>query len=131
MTRSLTRALLTGAVAAAALAAPVWATVRIQNEAIDQGFAAGNCSYCHTFDSDHMKNEAKKQNLVVRKLDCYACHGGRLPKKGAWLLNDRGLYLVNAKRHLSAERVNTEWLSSYKEPSPAKGKRTPGPTAQK
>jgi hypothetical protein len=111
-----------GAVGAALLAAPAGATLRVQSEALERGFPSGNCGYCHTFDSDHMKNEAKKQNRVVRGLDCYACHGRRLPKKGAWLLNERGLHLVNAKRHLGAERVNAEWLSSYKEPRPARRK---------
>jgi hypothetical protein len=130
--RTLTRTLLTGAACAALLAAPAWATLRIQNEAVERGFAgAGNCGYCHTFDGDHIKNAAKKQNMSIRGHDCYPCHGRSLPKKGTWLLNDRGLYLVNAKRHLGAERVNVEWLSAYKEPSAAKNKRAPGPTAQK
>ena len=115
MRRALIRTLLTSAVGAGVIAGPAWATLRVQAEALSRGFPAGNCGYCHTFDGEHMKNAAKKQNRAVREMDCYACHGRHLPKKGSWLLNDRGLYLVDAKRHLSAERVNVEWLGSYRE----------------
>jgi hypothetical protein len=51
----------------------------------------------------------------VRTLDCYACHKGRLPKTGARLLNERGLFLFNAKRHMRSEKV----LKTYRDPSPA------------
>jgi hypothetical protein len=121
MARSAIRALACGAACAALLAAPAGATLRIQAEAVQAGYPAGNCSYCHTFDTDHMKATAGKQRLpAARGTDCYACHGSRLPKKGTWLLNDRGLHLVRTKEHLRAERVTTEWLSSYREPKPAR-----------
>jgi hypothetical protein len=97
--------------------APAAATVRIQEEAISRGFAASNCGYCHTFDSDHMKDEAKKRGMS--RLDCYACHGGRLPKTGASLLNNRGRFLAATKRHFRAEKVDGAWLRHYREPAPS------------
>ena len=99
-------------------ALPATATIRIQEEAISHGFAAAsNCGYCHTFDSDHMKDEAKKRGLS--RLDCYVCHRGRLPKSGTGLLNDRGRFLVAAKRQFRAEKVDGAWLTNYREPSPS------------
>lgn len=101
----------------ASLVPPAAATLRIQEEAVSHGFAASNCGYCHTFDSDHMKEEAKKRGMS--RLDCYVCHRGRLPKSGSGLLNDRGRFLVAAKRQFRAEKVDGAWLKNYREPAPA------------
>lgn len=98
------------------LAAPeAAATIRIRDEAVSHGFPASNCGYCHTFDSDHMKDEARKKGLS--RLDCQACHRGRLPKSGINVLNDRGRFLVAARRQFRAEKVDGAWLKSYREPS--------------
>ncbi|HET8646868.1 MAG TPA: hypothetical protein VFO85_15340 [Vicinamibacteria bacterium] len=107
--------------AALALAAvPALATIRIQKEAEGHGYPAANCGYCHTFDSNHMKEEAAKQGRSVRGLDCYVCHGRRLPKSGSWLLNERGLFLTRVKQQFRADRVDGAWLKNYREPAPAK-----------
>lgn len=95
------------------------ATVRIQQEALSHGFPAGNCVYCHTFDGNHMKEQAKKQGLTMARPDCSVCHHGRLPKTGERLLNDRGRFLAAAKRQFNAERVDGAWLEKYREPSPS------------
>jgi hypothetical protein len=108
-----------------ALTAPeAAATVRIRDEAVSHGFPASNCGYCHTFDSDHMKDEAKKKGLS--RLDCLACHGRRLPKTGASVLNDRGRFLVAVRRHLRVDRVDGAWLKKYGDPAPS-----PSPSPQK
>ena len=109
------------------------ATLRIQREAVALGYPASNCGYCHVFDNDHMKERGKSQGIEVRTLDCYACHKGRLPKTGSQLLNERGLFLLAAKRHMQAPKVMAAWLKTYREPSPPrdhakpKPKPTPGP----
>lgn len=111
-----------------ALTAPrAAATVRIQQEAISHGYPASNCGYCHTFDNDHMKEQAKKQGLKLARLDCYACHGNRLPKRGTKMLNERGLFLAAAKRQFKAEKVDGAWLKSYHEPVAPKPTPTPKP----
>jgi hypothetical protein len=107
-----------GAVLLAVTATPTTATIRIQQEALTLGYPAYNCSYCHTFDSDHMKQRGKSQGIEVRTLDCYACHKSRLPKTGERLLNERGVFLLAAKRHMRADKVMAEWLKTYKAPSP-------------
>jgi hypothetical protein len=93
------------------------ATIRIQEEALSHGYPASNCGYCHTFDSSHMKEEARKKGMS--RLDCQACHHGRLPKSGINILNGRGRFLVAAKRQFRAEKVDGAWLENYHEPSPA------------
>lgn len=108
-----------GAVLLAGTATRATATLPIQREALTLGYPARNCSYCHVFDSDHMKERGKSQGIEVRTLDCYACHKGRLPKTGARLLNERGRFLLNAKRHMRADKVRADWLKTYRDPSPA------------
>jgi hypothetical protein len=107
------------------------ATVRIQQEAVSNGFPATNCNYCHTFDSDHMKDAAKKKGLS--RLDCLACHGRRLPKSGASVLNDRGRFLVAVRRHLRVDRVDGAWLKKYGDPAPrpSPSLQSPSPSPQK
>ena len=119
-----------GAAAAAVLAltaVPVRATIRIQGDAVALGYPAQNCSYCHVFDSDHMKERGAGPNGVrVTHLDCYACHRDKLPKRGVRLLNDRGLYLNWTKRQFRADKVDAAWLKNYREPTP-KAKPKPSP----
>jgi hypothetical protein len=119
LTRQILRVAAGGAVLLAFAAPRATATVRVRDEAIKLGYAAGNCGYCHTFDNDHMKQQGSKPGVDVRVLDCYACHKGRLPKTGAEMLNDRGRFLVAAKRHMQREKVVAEWLKTYRDPSPA------------
>jgi hypothetical protein len=124
-----------GAIAAAVFAltaATARATIRIQGEAQALGYPAQNCSYCHVFDSDHMKERGAGPNGVrVTHLDCYACHRDRLPKRGVHLLNERGLYLSWAKRQFRADKVEAAWLKNYREPaSSAKAKPKPKPSSQ-
>ena len=107
------------AVLLAVTATRTTATIRIQQEALTLGYPAHNCSYCHVFDSDHMKERGKSQGIEVRTLDCYACHKGRLPKTGARLLNERGLFLLITKRHMGVDKVMASWLKTYRAPSPA------------
>ena len=117
--RQILRVAAGGAVLLAFATPRATATVRVRDEAINLGYAAGNCGYCHTFDNDHMKQRGTRPGVEVRILDCYACHKGRLPKTGAEMLNDRGRFLAAAKRHLQREKVVAEWLKTYREPSPA------------
>jgi hypothetical protein len=51
--------------------------------------------------------------------NCLACHGEKLPKKGAMTLNDKGKWLVDEKDKKKAKEVDGAWLKDYK-PSPAK-----------
>ena len=108
-----------GAVLLAGTATRATATIRIQQDALTLGYPAQNCSYCHVFDSDHMKQRGKNQGIEVRTLDCYACHKGRLPKTGPRLLNERGLFLLVTKRHMGVDKVMASWLKMYRGPSPA------------
>jgi mono/diheme cytochrome c family protein len=124
-------------VALATLAAgardPAWATVRIAREAVSLRYPAGNCSYCHTFDSDHMRQRAKEAGLAVRGLECAMCHGHEL-RTGARVLNLRGLWLLGRKRKLGAPRVDPAWLSEFRapatvpRPSPTPPAKRPSPT---
>lgn len=103
------------------------ATIRIQRDAEALGYPAQNCSYCHVFDSDHMKERGAGPNGVrVTHLDCYACHRDRLPKRGVHLLNERGLFLNWAKRQFRADKVDAAWLKNYREGTP-KAKPKPAP----
>ena len=108
---------------------PAWATVRIGREAVSLRYPAGNCSYCHTFDSDHMRKRAKEAGLTVRGLECGMCHGHEL-RTGTRVLNLRGLWLLGRKRKLDAPRVDPAWLTDYREPVPARPRPSPTPPAK-
>jgi hypothetical protein len=97
---------------------PAGATVRIQQEALARRYPAANCSYCHTFDSDHMIRRAAQQGLNLRSLQCGMCHGPNL-RMGSRLLNARGLWLRERKRRLGSARVDMFWLAEYREPASA------------
>ena len=97
---------------------PSWATVRIGQEAVSLRYPAANCSYCHTFDSQHMRKRAREAGLKVRSLECAMCHGPNL-RTGTGILNDRGVWLRARKRRLHAPRVDTAWLSEYDRMRPA------------
>ncbi len=88
------------------------ATPPIQRRAAERGFPAKGCAHCHTFDTDHMAEKARK--LGIKPGDCHACHGTRLPKWGAALFNERGKWLVVEKERLKAESVDPAWLKDYK-----------------
>jgi cytochrome c5 len=93
------------------------ATVRIQQEALVRAYPAANCSYCHTFDSDHMVRRAAREGLKVRSLECRMCHGAHL-RTGPRVLNARGLWLLERKQRLGTARVDVFWLAEYPEPAP-------------
>ena len=90
------------------------ATTPLQKQAKEAGFPADNCSYCHSFDSDHMRERARSLGLEDN-LDCGRCHGSRLPKMGAKLFNPRGLYLVGRKLAARTREVDVKWLKDYVE----------------
>jgi hypothetical protein len=90
------------------------ATTPVQKRAKDAGFPAENCSYCHSFDTDHMRERARSLGLQDN-LDCMRCHGSELPKMGAKLYNARGLYLVGRKIKARAREVDVKWLRDYVE----------------
>jgi hypothetical protein len=108
---------------------PAWATVRIGREAVSLRYPAGNCSYCHTFDSEHMRKRAKDAGLTVRGLECGMCHGHEL-RTGPRLLNLRGLWLLGQKRRLEAPRVDPAWLTGYREPRAVEPRSRPAPPAK-
>jgi hypothetical protein len=97
---------------------PAWATVRLGQEAVSLRYPAANCSYCHTFDSEHMKKRAAAVGLKVRGLECAMCHGPNL-RTGPGILNDRGAWLRARKQRLRAPRVDAAWLSDYERKRPA------------
>ena len=97
---------------------PAWATVRIGQEAVALRHPAANCSYCHTFDSDHMRKRARDVGLYVRALECAMCHGPNL-RTGPRILNDRGGGLRARKKRMRAQRVDPAWLTYYNRPRPA------------
>jgi hypothetical protein len=78
------------------------------------GLPAEGCQYCHTFDTRHMVERARR--LGLSNMDCGACHGARLPKSGLALFNDRGRWLVGQKRLRRADKVDVGWLRAYKAP---------------
>jgi mono/diheme cytochrome c family protein len=96
-------------------ARPGLATVALQEEATKAGYPAQNCSYCHSFDSDHMK--ARALQLGISTHNCVACHGGKLPRKGPALFNPRGRWLLEEKARQKAERVDVTWLKAYVAPA--------------
>lgn len=99
--------------AALLVSLPAGATLRIQEDAIKAGYPAQDCSYCHTFSSDHMLEKARQ--MGVNNLNCGVCHGKKLPKTGEALYNGRGAWLVQRKLELKAERVEGAWLKDYVE----------------
>lgn len=99
--------------AALLVSLPAGATLRIQDDAKQAGHPAVDCGYCHTFSSDHMA--AKARQMGVNNLNCGVCHGRKLPKTGEALYNARGVWLVQRKLELKAERVDAIWLKDYVE----------------
>lgn len=103
---------------AGALAVPMLgATPVVQRKALEAGFPAQDCRYCHTFDTGHMRERAKK--LGLPSSNCGGCHGARLPKSGLALMNTRGRWLVKEKASRKADAVDVRWLKDYVEPSPS------------
>ena len=62
------------------------ATLQIQKQAKEAGFAATNCQYCHV---------------------------DKLPKKGASEHNERGKWLQSEKEKRKAKEVDGAWLKDY------------------
>ena len=105
---------------AVAAAIPAFSTTRIGEEAVAIGQPAQNCSYCHTFDSDHMRQRAREAGMHMRRLECGTCHGRAL-RTGVRILNDRGLWMRTRRLRLKTERVDVAWLADYdraKRPAP-------------
>ena len=96
-------------------AGPAAATVRLGNKAMELGYPAGNCNYCHTFDLTHMK-KGKDQDRGKVDTNCYPCHARGLPKTGAALYSDRGKWLLAQKKLRQASAVDATWLKDYVEP---------------
>jgi hypothetical protein len=101
------------------------ATPPLENKAKQAGFPAENCSYCHSFDTDHMRERARSLGMEDN-LNCMGCHGAKLPKMGAKLFNPRGLYLVGRKIKTRARQVDVRWLKDYVEKG-EDGKQEPHP----
>lgn len=98
------------------------ATGRIQKQAQKAGHAeASDCKYCHSFDNQHMRDNARK--MGISNLNCYACHGNKLPVTGRALFNDRGFFLVEQKFKRKAAEVDVSWLSEF--PGDRKTERKP------
>lgn len=89
----------------------VGATPPLQKKAQALGHAASDCSYCHTFDMEHMRRKAHETG--VREMNCGVCHGKKLPKTGRELLNGRGNWLLDEKIRRDAKAVDPAWLREY------------------
>jgi mono/diheme cytochrome c family protein len=59
-----------------------------------------------------MQKKAKELG-IAGVTDCMSCHGEKLPKKGAFTLNDRGNWLVAEKEKRGAKEVDVAWLKDY------------------
>ena len=96
--------------AATALAAPppAGATPPIQRKARALGLPAADCTYGHAFGMDHMNKRAME--MKIAPMNCYACHGNRLPLAGRALFNARGWWLVEIKRTERAKEVDVARL---------------------
>lgn len=101
----------------AGMASAARATVRIGQEAVALRYPAANCSYCHTFDSDHMRSRARKVGLSGKVLQCGTCHGPSL-RTGPRILNERGSWMRTRRIRLKAPRVYSTWLADYEGSSP-------------
>jgi hypothetical protein len=106
------------AVLALLLAAPCGsarATTAVQKRAKALGYPANGCAYCHSFDTDHMREAARRAG--INNMNCMTCHGSQLPKMGKALFNARGQWLLEQKRVHEASRADPAWLADYKEPA--------------
>jgi hypothetical protein len=97
-------------------APPAGATPPIQRHARAAGYPASDCTYCHAFTMDHMRQKAIE--MKIAPMNCYACHGNRLPKSGKALFNPRGQWLVDQKHARQASDVDVAWLKDYVPASP-------------
>jgi len=110
------RAILATLLIAAFAAGTARATPPLGNRAVEAGYPARDCGYCHTFDIAHMREQARK--MGVNNMNCQTCHGSKLPKQGAALFNARGQFLMAEKIKRKASEVDVRWLAGYVEPSP-------------
>jgi len=69
-------------------AGPAMATLQIQKQAKEKGYAATNCQFCHV---------------------------DKLPKKGASTNNERGKFLLDTKAKKNAKEIDVSWLKDYVE----------------
>jgi hypothetical protein len=60
-----------------------------------------------------MQKQAKAAGVEVAS--CLACHGEKMPKKGAMTLNEKGKWLVAEKDKRKAKEIDGAWLKDYKE----------------
>lgn len=104
-----------------AATAPAGATPPIQRKARDAGFLAEDCIYCHNFNMAHMRERARA--LGISNMNCYTCHGGKLPLTGANLYNDRGKFLLAEKGRRKVKEVDVSWLKDYVEKDEKKAKK--------
>jgi hypothetical protein len=87
------------------------ATPPLQKQALELGFAATDCSYCHSFTMEHMRKRALEAG--VSSMNCGACHGNKLPKTGAAFFSERGRWLVDQKIRRNVKAVDMAWLRDY------------------
>ena len=106
-----------GSLLALSAVRPASATPPFERRAKAAGFAATDCTYCHAFTMDHMTKKALE--MKIPPMNCYACHGNRLPRSGKALYNDRGQWLLTQKRLRQSTDVDVAWLKDYLPPSPA------------
>ena len=95
----------------------VSATPPLQKKARALGFAVADCSYCHSFDMEHMRKKALEMGLP--NTNCAFCHGNKLPKN---LFSERGKWLLDEKIRRKAKAVDVAWLREYplKDAKPAR-----------
>ena len=87
------------------------ATPPLQKQARAQGFAATDCSYCHTFDMEHMRKKGREAGIP--NMNCVNCHGKTLPRTGRGLLNERGQWLLDERIRRKVKAVDAAWLREY------------------
>ena len=91
------------------------ATPPLERKAKALGLPVNDCTYCHAFSMEHMNKRALETR--VAPMDCFACHGRQLPRRGSALFNERGRWLVAEKGRHQVKEVDVGWLKEYA-PSP-------------
>jgi hypothetical protein len=92
------------------------ATPPLERKAKALGLPATDCTYCHAFSMEHMNKKALETR--VAPMNCFACHGRELPRRGSALFNERGRWLLAERGRRQVKEVDVGWLKEYV-PSPA------------
>jgi hypothetical protein len=90
------------------------ATPPLERKAKALGLPATDCTYCHAFSMEHMNKRALETR--VAPMDCFACHGRQLPRRGSALFNERGRWLLAQRERRQVKEIDLGWLKDYAPP---------------